>query len=251
MLSPDCFCAVLSLRRMLAALRGATELDLRRSPPQAVSGLDFGQANLPEAEWSWLERRWEREVIAAEQILCDTDCPNDVLWLLEDAVTARIALDRHGHSFEIGVDGPGSLACAWLLSGDNLSPWRVQVRRGGTARKLQRHHVEVLGQFAPVFHARCRAAVHAEVLELAVQFALSRRRTARSLLADRLDRYFTAFGENSLPITHTTLAQRLNLRRATVTLALQELEGLQAIRSHRARIELKDRDRLQALAQEF
>lgn len=249
--SPDCFCAVLPVRRMLAALRGATELDVRRTPPQAISALDYRQASLPEAEWSWLEARWEREVVAGERILCDTECPNEVLWLLEDAVTARIARDSHGHSFEIGVDGPGSLTCAWVLSGDTVSPWRVQVRRGGIARKLQHHYVEVLSKFAPVFHARCRAAVHAEVLELAVQFALSRRRTARSLLADRLDRYFTAFGENSIPITHTTLAQRLNLRRATVTLALQELEGLQAIRSHRARIELKDRETLRALAEEF
>lgn len=251
MLSRDCFGAVLPVRRTLGVLRGATELDVTGQPTQANAALLFGQASLPEAEWNWLEARWEREVIAADRILCDTDCANAVLWLLDDAVTARIARDSQGHSFEIGVDGPGSLACAWMLSGDDLSPWRVQVRRGGTARKLQGHDTELLGQCAPVFHARCRAVVHAEVLELAAQFALSRRRTARSLLADRLDRYFAAFGENSLALTHSTLAQRLNLRRATVTLALQELEGLQAIRSYRARIELKDRERLQALAGEF
>lgn len=226
-------------------------MDVRRSLSQDLPAVQTGQASLPEDELHWLAARWEREALVPERILCDTDCASEALWLLDDAVTARIARDDQGHSFEIAVDGPGSLACGWLLSGDRLSPWRVQVRRGGMGRKLQRRHVELLGRFAPVFQARCRAVIHAEVLELAAQFALSRRRTARSLLADRLDGYFAAFGENSIAVTHSTLARRLNLRRATVTLALQELEGARAIRSFRARIELKDRERLRAMANEY
>lgn len=226
-------------------------MDVRRSHMSEFPAADFSVADLPGEERSWLEKHWEPEVLAPERILCDTDCSCEELWLLEDAVTARIARDAEGNSFEIAVDGTGSLACSWLLSGDPLSPWRVQVRRGGVARKLGRSNVEALSTAAPVFFAHCRAVVHAEVLELAAQFALSRRRTARSLLADRLDRYFAAFGENSIAITHSILACRLNLRRATVTLALQELEGARAIRSYRARIELKDREKLQALAREF
>ncbi len=224
---------------------------MRRNLSQEFPASNLGPSSLPGEEWAWLEARWERQTLTPEQVLCDTQCASEALWLLDDAVTARIALDEHGNSFEIAVDGPGSLACGWLLSGDKLSPWRVQVRRGGQARKLQRRHVELLDKFAPAFHARCRAVIHAEVLELAAQFALSRRRTARSLLADRLDGYFTAFGENAIAVTHSTLARRFNLRRATVTLALQELEGARAIRSFRARIELKDRERLRALAAEF
>ena len=212
---------------------------------------DGAREGLPVSEWAWLESRWKTEHLAADRVLCDTDCTSEALWLLDDAVTARVARDANGHSFEIGVDGPGSIACGWLLSGDKRSPWRVEVRRAGTARVLLRSDVELLQRSAPVFHARCRAAIHGEVLELAAQFALSRRRTARSLLADRLNGYFTAFGENSIAITHNTLARRLNLRRATVTLALQELEGARAIRSYRARIELKDRARLAELAAEY
>ena len=226
-------------------------MDVRRSQPIAFEAVGIPRESLPEGEWDWLESRFHQERLLTDHVLCDTDCTSEALWLLDDAVTARIALDEHGNSFEIAVDGPGSLACGWLLSGDKLSPWRVQVRRGGQARKLQRRHVELLDKFAPAFHARCRAVIHAEVLELAAQFALSRRRTARSLLADRLDGYFTAFGENAIAVTHSTLARRFNLRRATVTLALQELEGARAIRSFRARIELKDRERLRALAAEF
>ncbi|MFM6949796.1 MAG: Crp/Fnr family transcriptional regulator [Novosphingobium sp.] len=226
-------------------------MDGQRSLSPDMPTASPGAAQLPGNEVSWLEAHWTREQLSPDRILCDTDCASETLWLLDDAVTARIAHDGSGHSFEIAVDGPGSLACGWLLSGDRLSPWRVQVRRGGTARRLKRSHIEALARFTPVFPARCRAVLHAEVLELAAQFALSRRRTARSLLADRLDGYFVAFGENAIAITHSTLANRLNLRRATVTMALQELEGARAIRSNRARIEIKDRARLRALAQEF
>lgn len=226
-------------------------LDVRRTYLTDFADPGFARESLPPQEWAWLEAHWKPEQLVAERVLCDTDCTCDTMWLLDDAVTARVARDDGGHSFEIGVDGPGRLGCAWVAGGDRLSPWRVEVRRTGMARALARRDVELLASAAPVFHARCRAAVHAEVLELAAQFALSRRRTARSLLAERLAGYFTAFGETAVAITHSTLARRLNLRRATVTLALQELEGARAIRSYRGRIELKDRDQLLALAHEI
>lgn len=226
-------------------------MDVRRSQVDEVGRIQPGWAHLPADEWAWLEAHWQLEVLTTNRILCDTDAPSEALWLLDEAVTARVVRDSRDHMVEIAVDGPGSIACAWLLSGGQLSPWRVIVRRGGTARALSQRDLEVLPKAAPVFLARCHAVIHAEVLDLAAQFALARHRTARSLLADRLDGYFTAFGETAISITHNALAQRLNLRRATVTLALQELEGARAIRSHRARIELKDRDQLIAIASEY
>lgn len=226
-------------------------MDVRRNHAKVFAPTDFTEASLPAEEWTWLKRHWQPERLTAERILCDTDCSSETLWLLDDAATARIARDDQAHLVEIAVDGPGSLACGWAISGDQLSPWRVQVRRTGMARALRGLAIEQMPQMAPVFHARCRAVIHSEVLELAEQFALARRRTARSLLADRLSGYYNAFGETTITITHNVLAQRLNLRRATVTLALQELEGAKAIRSHRARIELKDRERLIALAHEY
>lgn len=222
-------------------------MDVRRDHHQ-----EFGASwpGLNAEEWAWLVARWRTEHLAGGQVLCDTDCLGEAVWLLDDAVVARVAHDRRGHAFEIGVDGRGSVACAWTLDQSRRSPWRTEVRRPGMARALPRADAELLARFAPAFHARCRSIVHAEVLELAEQFAVSRRRTARSLLAERLAAYFAAFEENAIAVTHSTLARRLNLRRATVTLALQELEGMRAIRSHRARIELKDADRLNAIAQE-
>lgn len=202
-------------------------------------------------EWTWLGARWQTEHLTAGQVLCDTDCPGEAVWLLDDAVVARVAHDQLGHAFEIGVDGRGSVAGAWSLGDVRRSPWRTEVRRPGLAHALPRANAELLARFAPAFHARCLDIMHAEVLELAEQFAVSRRRTARSLLAERLTGYFAAFEETAIAVTHSTLARRLNLRRATVTLALQELEGMQAIRSHRARIELKDATQLQAIAQEI
>ena len=226
-------------------------MDVRRNHAKVFAPARFTEASLPHEERSWLERHWQPERLTADQILCDTDCSSETLWVLDDAVTARIARDDESHLVEIAVDGPGSVVCGWAISGDQLSPWRVQVRRNGTARALRGPAIEQIQRMAPVFHAQCRAIIHSEVLELAEQFALARRRTARSLLAERLIGYYTAFGETTITITHNVLAQRLNLRRATVTLALQELEGARAIRSHRARIELKDRERLIAMAHDY
>ncbi len=225
-------------------------MDVRRNHLTDFSLGAARRAPLPGAEAAWLEGRLRPEPLASEQVLCEAEGACGALWLLDDAVTARIAQDDRGHAFEIGVDGAGSIVCAWMLESGWLSPWQVAVRRGGMARALLRRDAEQLSEMAPIFYSRCQATIQAEVHQLAAQFALSRRRTARSLLAERLAGYFAAFGENSIPITHIALARRLNLRRATVTLALQELEGSHAIRAYRARIELKDAARLRALANE-
>ncbi len=47
-----------------------------------------------------------------------------------------------------------------------------------------------------------------------------------------------------IEVTHQDLAEWYHLRRATVTVALQDLEGLRAIRSTRGRIELRDAEAL-------
>lgn len=211
-------------------------------------GTPFTRDSLPAGEWDWLERNWIERRILAGEVLCQANATAGWLLLLIDAVTARIACGNGGALFEIGLDGPDSIAFAFAASSGGISPWQVQARRAGKVFAIPCGRLGIMEKEAPLFLSRCRQTAYAEVRQLAEQHAQCRRRSVRSLLAERLDDYFTTYGEPAIRITHLMLARRLDLRRATVTLALQELEGAHAIRSLRGSVQLKDREVLRAVA---
>jgi hypothetical protein len=55
-------------------------------------------------------------------------------------------------------------------------------------------------------------------------------------------------GNDDLPLTHNFLSLMLGVRRASVTDALHALEGEGAIKATRARIQIRDRRKLEEIA---
>lgn len=206
-----------------------------RLPPQ-LSALGW-------SEWQPIAHRWREQDLRAGDMLCDAGGRPGACWLLASAVTARMAVDELGGARETGVNGPGSLACAFAVSPVRRAPWRVMVRRSGVAYRLDASDQEDLSA-APAFAAAARAAADEELLQLARQFAARSFQCARRFVAQRLAELFAAMETSLIEVTHQDLAEWYHLRRATVTVALQDLEGLRAIRSTRGRIELRDAEAL-------
>ena len=75
---------------------------------------------------------------------------------------------------------------------------------------------------------------------------------SRGKLINRLARWILMADDriqgDKLHLTHDTIAYLLGVRRAGVTVALHELEGLGAIRANRRHIEVRDRDQLKEAA---
>ena len=71
------------------------------------------------------------------------------------------------------------------------------------------------------------------------------RRTARWLLL-----YHDRVEGDEITITHEELGIMLGVRRSTITDALHHLEGNGALRGHRGRVVICDRDQLESLAGE-
>lgn len=212
--------------------------------PQSIPLLDA----LPAPERDLLVPLMAEKTLREDELLLPMGEPVTALWLLKDAVVARVALHRSGVMQEAGLSGHGTIVGAFGVIGDGVSPWEVRVRRAGTALRLGREHFPMLRDTTPRFIAIVERVACSEAGGLASEFALRSCRSARACVAGRLLDYFETLEEPVLRITHRQLASRLALRRATVTIALQELEAVKAVRARRGAIELVNAERLSEAA---
>lgn len=212
--------------------------------PQSIPLLDA----LPAGERDRLVPLLTERMLREDEVLLPMGEPISALWLLTGAVVARVALHRSGVMQEAGLSGHGTIAGAFGLIGDGASPWEVRVRRAGTALRLGSEHFPELHDATPQFVAIVERVACSEAAGLASEFALRSCRSARACVAGRLLDYFETLEEPVLRITHRQLASRLALRRATVTIALQELEAVKAVRARRGAIELVNAERLSEAA---
>lgn len=203
---------------------------------------------LPTGESRWIESVATRTRVERDAILAVAAAPAEAIWLLGDAVVARVALHPTGAHQEIGLIGAGMLASSFALVGDGIAPWREEVRWAGDAWRVDRQHFARIGVEAPLLAQIAERTAADEAMQLAREFALRGCRSALTLLARRLINYFEICGEPVIKVTHSQLSEWSALRRATVTVALQELEAAGAIRARRGQIELIDADRLEAVA---
>lgn len=203
---------------------------------------------LPAAEVAWLKRVLIRDSLIQGAVISSAGELATALWLLAGAITVRRAINRGGGIHEIGLDPPDGLACPFALMGTGRIAWRTDVWQGGSAWRLDRSNFAALRDKAPTLRIKAEAAAEVETGQLTEELMLLPRRNAPAALAARLADYFQAVGEAAIRTTHRELAALVGLRRETVTLALQELEGARAIRNRRGQIELLDLDQLQSLA---
>lgn len=206
-------------------------------------------AALPDRQRDWFAANAMPVALEAREVLAEPDLQASAVLLLVDAVAARLAVHHSGAIQEAGLTGPGALACAFALVGNGTSPWRIEVRRGGTALRLDATLFHKLDQHAPTLRRLAQSIAANETAQLAASFAVRNCRNAVTCVAERLLDYFETLGEPILEVTHIRLAELLGLRRATVTLALQQLEADHALRARRGAIELLNRDRLAAISQ--
>jgi CRP-like cAMP-binding protein len=204
---------------------------------------------MPVAEAEWLGSVLQGARLEAGERLAEAGQPCGALWFLQDAVSARIAVAARGVRRELGLDRPGGMACAWALAGRGTSPWDIHVVRAGSALRLDRARLAEVPARAPSLALLAGEQLHHEAAQLARLFAGELRVSHRTLIAERLLDRFDCLGPQ-LKITHRELAELIAMRRETVTLALQEIEGAQAIRNPRGEIRLLDRAMLAGIAQQ-
>ena len=159
-----------------------------------------------------------------------------------------IVADIEEGRFEVGMAGWDGLAGVPLLLGVGHTPHTAMIQAPGSGYRISAEHMGTALERSATLRSILLRYVHTFIVQIS-QTAYANAaygveaRLARWLLMTR-DRAET----DELIVTHEFMAIMLGTRRPGVTLALQNLEGSQLIRSTRGRVLIRNRAGLEELA---
>jgi CRP-like cAMP-binding protein len=204
---------------------------------------------LSDQDFAVLEPQLEPVALTGGSVLVAQDEPITFVCFPECGVTSVADVHADGTRIEVALIGREGMTNSQFLLGCGNAPHEVAVQIGG-GRSL-RVPAEALRLFCrerPAARALFLRFVHA----LSVQTARTLVSTVRDPAEKRLSRWILMCHDrvegDEIHLTHDHIAQRLGVRRATVTNALHILEGERAIRSTRGLILVRDRQVLEAAA---
>ena len=195
-----------------------------------------------------VSRHLEREPLDYRRTVLEPGKPIDRVCFPERGLISVVAVSRGGGRIEAGVVGPEGMVGAAVLLADDRTPNEAFVQFRGEACFMAVSDLHRLVSQHPDFHRVMLRFVHSFLIQLAHN-ALA---DGRARLDQRLARWLLMALDRSetpqLPVTHETLAAMLGVRRAGVTVALNQLERLGSIRMSRGVVTVLDRPALEAVA---
>jgi CRP-like cAMP-binding protein len=212
----------------------------------------FGANNLlgalPKSDFDLLSSKFELKDLVMEEVLQEPNKQVEYAYFPTSGICSVIAGNVEGVQAETGLIGrEGFVGLSIVLFADQ-APSKVIVQAAGRALRIKRSRLlKAIGE-SPSLQAALLRFVHTFSVQVS-QTAVANghykinQRLARWLLMcqDRAD-------SHEFPMTHKFLSVMLAVRRAGITDALSELEGLKCIRALRGRILITDRKCLEQIA---
>jgi CRP-like cAMP-binding protein len=174
----------------------------------------------------------------------DTSCTN--CYLVQSGLISLCRQCSHNRWVEVAMAGPGNFVGFWPLLGVERSPFSAVALTNCVVIQMPAAVVRPLCETDPSLQRVVLAQLFGRATELVILAACN----AEHMLPQRLARWLLTasmrLGADNLQVTHRVLAFLMGVRRASVTLALHDLEGHRAIRTRRGRIVILDRPRLES-----
>ena len=186
--------------------------------------------------------------LARGDVLVRPDKPiKTVVFPLSGIVSIVATTDDH-HRIEIGIIGREGMTDGSLLAGIDRIPHELFVQVAGEGLRIE---AEVLLQFCDE-HPALRNLLTRWVHVLALQTAQTTVSNGGFNVEARLARWLLMcqdrLGGNQIGLTHEFIGIMLAVRRSSVTLATQMIEGTGLIKAERGMITIRDRAALEDLA---
>ena len=190
----------------------------------------------------------ERMDVRKGEILIRQGEPLEFAYFPEGGLSSNLAVTSDGRKIEVGCFGFEGMVSTATLLGSNRASDDILVQIGAPWLRIRTEALIESCKSSPDIHELLLRFVQIRVLTLSRSVLANgtyklRERLARWLLMvhDRVD-------GDDLPLTHEFLSLMLAVRRAGVTLAIQEVESLGLIRAKRALLTIVDREGLIELA---
>jgi CRP-like cAMP-binding protein len=181
-------------------------------------------------------------------VLIEANEPIEHVHFPEAGIASIVANTEDGRRIEVGLYGREGMSGTAVLLGADQTPHENFYQVAGSALRMASEDLQRALARSPSLNGLLLRYVQAFQVQTAYT-ALSNgsysieERLARWLLMchDRID-------GDELPLTHEFLGMMLGVRRSSVTLALQILEGAKVIQARRGHITILDRDKLEEIA---
>lgn len=204
---------------------------------------------LSDTDMSYLAPRLERVPLDEGHVIVSRGDAITFVCFPECGVTSIADILADGTRVEIALIGRDGMTNSQLLLGCEEADHEAIVQvGGGTSLRLLAEDLQALCSRSPAAIALFLRFIHA----LAVQSARTLASNAMHPVPKRLARWLLMCHDrldgDQIKLPHDHIARMLGVRRASVTDALHILEGEGALRSHRGRIIVRSREKIEKLA---
>jgi CRP-like cAMP-binding protein len=173
------------------------------------------------------------------------------VYFMEEGITSVVAVGDDGKEIEVGLIGREGMTGIVVVMGNHQSPHSVYVQVRGHAQRMG------AAEFRKALGAS--KTLRTLLLKFAQSFMVQTAHTAiangRANVEQRLARWVLMARDrvdyDELPLTHEFLSLMLGVRRAGVTVALNELEERAVIKANRGHVKVLDRKGLEQIAQGY
>ncbi len=183
----------------------------------------------------------EPVALGLRKVLEPANKPIKYSYFLESGLGSVVARAKNGHRLEVGIIGREGMTGLAIVTGNDRSPNETFIQVQGNGSRISSGALRDGIQKSRTLHTVMLNYVHAFMIQTA-HTALS---NGTASLEQRLARWLLMaqdrLGGDEVPLTHEFLSLMLGVRRAGVTVSLNQLCRKGFVRLLRGRIQVADR----------
>lgn len=207
--------------------------------------------SLSEGDRAYIWPRLERVALHAGHVIVARGEPITFVCFPECGVTSIAEVLANGKRVEVALIGREGMTNSQLLLGCEEASHEASVQvGGGSSLRLSARDLRSLCDHSPAARALLLRYVHTLSTQSSAALASNAMHSVEQRLARWLLMCHDRVEGEELELTHECISRMLGVRRASVTEAIQMLEGELALRNTRSRIVIRDRGRLRKVAGE-
>lgn len=172
----------------------------------------------------------------------------DYIFFPTTALLSWVATTEDGDRVEVGIMGWDGMAGTQVLLGENILPYQIEVEFPGEVLKIRATILKQVFDQSVEMHRLLLRYIHFGMVQLAQSAVCNRFHTVEARLSRWLLTASDRTNSNELLLTQDTLAAMVGARRPAVSIVLGILQTAGFIQRQRGKINIIDRQGLEAAA---
>ncbi len=228
----------------------STAHDTAELKRQYLSAVDIFR-DLSQQQLKDVEQIFRMTTVPKGRIVFQPDETGEGLFILKSGGVQVYRISPEGKRFVVSTVEPGTFFGEMAFLGQSMYGSFAETTEASVLCVMSRYDIEQLLQRYPAVAVRMMQALSQRLSEAETQLEDLALKSLASRLATYILRHTGEDARQMLGLTHNDLAERVGTSRETATQALNELKADGLIAIGRKRIEILDREGLEAIAESY